>query len=196
MNNAGARGPLLSAPHMLLLGSTGRDCGKTVFACEAVRRFLGRGRLVGVKVTTVLERDGPCPHGGDGCGACSSLARNYAISEETEAEGHKDTQRLLASGADRVLWLRVLRDHIEEGARALLEAIGPDTLAVCESNSLRVALEPGVFLMIQPRVASSIKTSAQCVMELANRQVFSDGATFDFDWDNLDVRDGRWVLRS
>lgn len=195
MNNPGSAKRLLSAPHMIMLGSTGRDCGKTVFACEVIRRFRARGKLVGVKVTTVQERDGLCPHGGEGCGACSSLAENYALTEETEVEGTKDTQRLLASGADRVLWLRVLREHLEEGARALLDAIGPDTLAVCESNSLRTVLEPGVFLMIQPLAASNIKASAQRVMDLADCQVFSDGTTFDFNWEALGVLGGRWVLR-
>ena len=184
------------APQMLLLGSTGRDCGKTVFACEAVRRFRAQSKIVGVKVTTVEERNGKCPHGGLGCGTCSSLAEDYLITEETEADGHKDTQRLLASGADRVLWLRVLCENMEAGARALLEAIGPDRLAVCESNRLRTALKPGVFLMIQPQTPSNVKGSARSVMDLADRQVFSDGQSFDFNWGDLEVQDGRWVLNT
>lgn len=195
MNESRTGERLLCAPHMIMLGSTGRDCGKTVFACELIRRFRARGKLMGVKVTTVQERDGLCPHGGEGCGACSSLAENYALTEETEAEGTKDTQRLLASGADRVLWLRVLREHLDEGARALLEAVGPDTLVVCESNSLRTAIEPGVFLMIQPQNASNVKASARRVIDLADRQVVSNGVAFDFDWDALESRDGRWILK-
>ena len=90
---------------MLMVGAAGRNAGKTEFACSVIRKF-GRGHeIVGAKVTTIGQRGGACPRGGEGCGVCSSLEGNYCITEETGALPGKDTSRLLAAGARRVFWL-------------------------------------------------------------------------------------------
>lgn len=182
---------MIRIPNLLLVGSTGRDSGKTVFACELVRRFSALGPVTGVKVTTVQERDGKCPHGGDGCGTCSSLQEDFLLTEEVSAEGGKDTQRLLASGAQRVLWLRVLRDRLDAGARALADQVGEE-MVIGESNSLRRALEPGLFFMLRPRGSTVVKPSARQVLSLADQTILSTPEGFDFDWDALAFEHGCW----
>ncbi len=184
---------MISAPNMILIGAAGRDAGKTVLACELIRRFRHAG-VMGAKVTAVQERDGTCPRGGEGCGVCSSLEGAYCLTEETDAGAGKDTQRLLSSGARRVFWLRVLKDRLEEGARALLDALGPDTPVVCESNSLRNVVEPGVFLMVRHRDDRTVKDSAQGVLRYADETVHSDGKCFDFDLDRIGLVGARWML--
>jgi hypothetical protein len=79
---------------MLMIGAAGRRCGKTTFACELIRREVGERPIVGVKVTTVHERVGPCPRGDDGCGLCSFLEGPCSLSEERGAhEAPVETQR-------------------------------------------------------------------------------------------------------
>lgn len=185
---------MLYAPHLLLIGAAERDAGKTAFACEAIRRFSGAG-VLGAKVTAVQERDGTCPRGGQGCGVCSSLDSDYCLTEETEPGDAKDTQRLLAAGARRVFWLRVLKASLEDGARALLEALGPDTPAICESNSLRHAVTPGLFIMLRHRDTIAVKASARGVLDYADAVVYSDGRAFDFDFDRIAFTENRWELR-
>jgi hypothetical protein len=184
---------MICAPNMILIGAAGRDAGKTVFASELVKRFCSVP-VMAAKVTAVQERDGTCPRGGEGCGVCSSLGESFCLTEETQAGETKDTQRLLAAGARRVFWLRVLKADLETGARELLEALGPDTPVICESNSLRTVVEPGIFIMVRHRAARTVKVSAQGVQQFADETVYSDGEKFDFDMDRIALVNRHWVL--
>jgi len=186
---------MLYAPNMLLIGSAGRDSGKTTFACTLMERFRDRHEIIAAKVTTVQERDGTCPRGGEGCGVCAAIEGQYCITEETASGGTKDTQRLLRAGAHKVYWLRVLREHLAEGAAALIEAIGKDRLAVCESNSLRTVLEPGLFLLFRHSDMKTAKTSASAVLEHVDKAVVWDGARFDIDVRYMVVAGSRWTFR-
>ena len=188
---------MLYAPQMILVGSSGRDSGKTTLACELVKRFRTMGRLVGAKVTTIHEREGGCPRGGKGCGACElPEGDNFCLAKEKDRYGEKDTQRLLASGADQVFWLRVKDTALEAGARALLDKAGRDCLLICESNSLRTVVTPGLFLMAQRQETTSTKQSARNVMPYADRIVYSDGERFDFDFRELRFEADHWVLET
>jgi molybdenum cofactor guanylyltransferase len=178
---------------MLLIGSEGRNAGKTGLACSIIGACPDR-RIVGVKVTTVREKEGPCPRGGAGCGACSSFSGAWCITEEMDAAGNKDTARMLAAGAGRVFWLRCRQDHLKEGAMELLERIGPESLIVAESNSLAEAVEPDAFLLVREKGSKESKPSARKVRPLADRIVISDGGRFDFEVGDIMVREGRWRL--
>ncbi len=153
------RHQMIYAPYMLLIGAAGRDAGKTTFACEIIRRFY-EAPICATKVTAIQARDGLCPRGGEGCGVCTSLEGDFCVTEETDARGRKDTQRLLAAGAQRVLWLRVLKSKLEEGARVFLDSFCPDTPLICESNSLRNVVVPGLFLMVKHTESNEMKVSA------------------------------------
>jgi len=181
-------------PSMLLIGSAGRNVGKTEFACSVIRALHGRVPVVGLKVTTVRETDGTCPRGGRGCGVCSALAGHYLLTEETDAASAKDTGRLLRAGATRVLWLRVLREHLAEGMAAVLADTGP-TVFVCESNSLRHVVKPGLFLMIREHGSRTFKGSAESVRRHADRIVDFTGDGFDLDPGELDLEGNRWALQ-
>ena len=133
---------------MLMIGSAGSNIGKTELAGALLGKFSKSHSIIGIKVTTIAAKDGQCPRGGNGCGVCSSLDGVYSITEETNAESNKDTARLLRVGASRVFWLRVLKKRLGEGLMALLDIIGPGAISICESNSLRYIVEPGLFLMV------------------------------------------------
>lgn len=180
---------------MLMIGSAGRNAGKTELACSLIRRFGLERKIVGIKVTTVDRKDGTCPRGGKGCGVCSSMSGAFCITEETLAAGRKDTSRLLAAGASRVFWLRVMRKSLHQGAVALLNAVGGDAVLICESNSLRKVMEPGLFLMVRDKDSDQYKISAMRVKGYADRTVLLDGTGFATLLDAIGVVDDRWVLR-
>lgn len=185
---------MIHAPHMIMLGAAGRNSGKTTFACALIRRLAATTRIAGAKVTAVRERGGMCPRGGTGCGVCASIDGAFVLTEETDRDGAKDTQRLLRAGAVRVLWLRVLHTDLEAGARALLEAVGRDTLVICESNSLRRVVAPGMFLVFQHTAAPGLKESAREVIAHADHIVRFDGRAFDFGPERVMIRNNRWLL--
>ncbi|MBN2207805.1 MAG: NTP transferase domain-containing protein [Candidatus Coatesbacteria bacterium] len=186
---------MIDYPSMFMVGSAGRNAGKTELACALIRRSCGSHELVGVKVTAVDEMNGECPRGGEGCGICTSLQASFCISEETTGPPGKDTTRMLEAGAARVLWLRCLKSHLEQGARALIQAIGRDTVCVCESNSLRRVLRPGAFIVVREKDSCELKASAEDVLEYADRVVISDGIRFDFDLQRVELLSNRWGIR-
>lgn len=179
---------------MLMIGSAGANVGKTELACALLRKFSKSCDITGIKVTTIKEKDGQCPRGGEGCGVCSSLDGVYCITQETESSSDKDTARLLRAGASRVFWLRVLKEHLPEGLTALLDIIGPNTVSICESNSLRQVVEPGLFLMARSHDLKDWKGSARQVKKYADRIVISDGSGFNLDLDRIKLINGKWTL--
>ena len=180
---------------MLMIGSAGANLGKTELACAILRRFGKNGDIIGIKVTTIKDANGQCPRGGEGCGVCSSLDGVFCITEETNRGSEKDTSRLLKCGASRVFWLRVVREHLVEGVTALLDEIGHDGVCVCESNSLRELVEPGLFFMVTGQDAKTWKDSAQRVGKYADRIVVSNGKGFDIDLDEIEIVGGKWRMR-
>jgi len=185
---------MIKLDKMLMIGSAGSNVGKTELACTILGKFGNNHNIVGIKVTTIKDKDGQCPRGGKGCGVCSSLEGNFCITEETNRTSGKDTSRLLAAGAGRVFWIRVLKEHLVEGITALLEAIDPEAVSICESNSLRQIVEPGLFLMVRKKDSNAWKSSARDVIKYADRIVVSDGSSFDLALDRIKLADGKWTL--
>jgi len=182
---------------MLMIGSAGSNVGKTELACTILRKFRRKSRdIVGIKVTTIKNKDGQCPRGGDGCGVCSSLDGEYSITEETNSNSDKDTSRLLAAGAGRVFWIRTMQSHLEEAATALLDMIGHDAACICESNSLRLVVEPGLFLIAEKENQKGWKDSARQVKRYADKIIVSDSKSFDLDINRIKLKDGKWTLQS
>lgn len=180
---------------MLMIGSAGANVGKTALACAVIIKFAESRDIVGIKVTTIEARDGRCPRGGQGCGVCSSLAGDFQITEESDAQSNKDTARLLAGGAKRVFWLRVMHTHLEQGLTALLDIVGPDAVLICESNSLRHVVEPGLFLIVKDHHTEFWKDSARQVKSYADKIVARNGTGFDLDIGRIKLADGRWLLQ-
>jgi molybdopterin-guanine dinucleotide biosynthesis protein A len=180
---------------MLMVGAVDRNAGKTKFVGSLIKKFSSRYDITGIKVTAVDEANGSCPRGGQGCGVCSSLNSYYYIAEETESESDKDTCRMLASGASRVFWLRVLKAHLTKGASALLDIIGDGAVSICESNSLRQVVEPGVFMMVKGCGGGKYKASAECIAEYVDRFVFFDGNEFDIDAGEVEIVGGKWACK-
>jgi hypothetical protein len=185
---------MISCPGMLLIGAAHRNAGKTEFACRAIRRQAPAHPIVAVKVTCVHEREGLCPRGGEGCGVCGTLPGPYCLTEEQRPDLPKDTSRLLRAGAAPVLWLRVRQENIAEGMAAVLARVPPDALVVCESNSARHVVTPGMFIVARRADDASIKPSCAAVILHADRVTVFGGEAWDFAPERLAIEGGRWVV--
>ena len=185
----------LQAPNFLIIGAAGRNVGKTEFACRLIERYAPQQTVCAVKVTTVRDRNGQCPRGAKGCGVCGSLQEPFCITDESGASPAKDTGRMARAGAPRVLWLRVHADHLAAGMRALLDQIPPSAAVVCESNSAREVLDPGLFLVVREKDGEAVKPSCRNVLALADRvSEFAAGA-WDLQPEEVVCEGQRWYLR-
>ena len=64
---------MLKLDGMLMIGSASSNLGKTELACTLLRKFSKNRDIIGIKVTTIKDKESQCPRGGEGCGVCSSL---------------------------------------------------------------------------------------------------------------------------
>jgi molybdopterin-guanine dinucleotide biosynthesis protein A len=93
-----------------------------------------------------------------------------------------------------VLWLRVLREHLQEGVEALLARIPEGGAIICESNTARRVIQPGLFLVIRPRGSATVKPSAAELLPLADRVVTFSGSGWDLPLEQCHFHQGRWFL--
>lgn len=186
---------MLTRADILMIGSTGRNVGKTLLASSLIRRHASSTAMAAVKVTTIHEQGGLCPHGGDGCGVCSSFEGDYILTIERDGPPDKDTTRLISAGASRVFWLRVREAHLAEGIAALLKELPSGQPVIMESNSARLALEPSLFLVLRQGGSSEMKESCRSVLGEADRILTFDGAGWDLSEDRISFSGGRWWVR-
>ena len=187
---------MIEIPGMIMIGAGNRNVGKTEFACSLIRKFSPDNELVAIKVTTVADSETKCPRGGKGCGACTSFDGNYQIDEETNPNSNKDTCRMLAAGAAKVIWLRVIKSRLTEGLDALKTAIGPNKITICESNSLRLIAQPDLFFIFKSATPEPFKPSADEVCKYADRVVTFDGNGFDIDIEKVQLNNNKWTIEN
>jgi molybdopterin-guanine dinucleotide biosynthesis protein A len=183
---------MIEIPNMVLIGASGRNVGKTTLACALISQLRRQFTVIGVKVTTVDTKDGPCPRGGRGCGTCASLQGDYEIIEESQNAGHKDTHLMHKAQAAQVYWIKSLRSHLREAVQALLERVGKDCVLVCESTGLRAHVEPGLFLLTDSESVTDPRPSARQLRHLADRVLHFDGQEFDACVDRFRFDGTQW----
>lgn len=170
-------GQVLDLPRMALVGSPGRGSGKTVLACELIENLRKKYAypVVGLKVISIDRKDGKCQRGHEHCGLCTGIDGDWRLTRETGANPEKDTAKLLAAGADEVYLLVALKSAMGNAVLNFLAQAPQNAVIVAESNSLRNAVKPGVFLFAGGRFgkdgqpfSDAVKPSAQRVLHLAD----------------------------
>lgn len=182
----------LSLPHFLIVGAYSRNAGKTTFSRDVINSF--DGKLIAVKITIIKGETRGCPRGGEGCGVCTSLDRDYLINEEKNRSGEKDTSKLLQAGAEKVLWLRVRENAVHQGLEALLKLLPTNEPVICESNSIVQYINPGLFLLLKARGEEKKKKSALSVENRADLIIETDPRRADFDFDRISHNRTGWSL--
>jgi hypothetical protein len=169
---------LLQARHMVLIGATGRNSGKTTLALQIIHAFKEEIPVIAFKLITIRNHGDICPRGGQGCGICHGLKGSFDITLET-GTGAKDTMLLKKAGANQVYLIRAYKENLREALEEALKLVPNNTLVLCESNSVRLVAEPAFFVMIQSSDSSSIKPTAEAVMEYADIILPQDEVSFE-----------------
>lgn len=147
-------------PQMIQIGSTGRNSGKTMVAKALIQRFKGQEPIYALKIITITGQRGKCQRGGVGCGICTSIEDGFELIEETNSLGSKDTMALLRAGSQKVFLLKAFEAHLLEGFKAFLAQVPADAGIICESNSLREYIQPGLFIMMDNQKRRQKPTAA------------------------------------
>ena len=158
----------IDIPNMILVGATARNSGKTTLAVAIIEKYKEKMPVYGIKVTTIDSNHRQCVHGGEGCGACSNLAGDFEITEEVLRDEKKDTVLLLAGGAKKVYWLKTINTCMAKGIETVISRIPKEALIICESNTLRKVVNPGIFVMVRNTRDSQMKNTAAAVIDQAD----------------------------
>jgi molybdopterin-guanine dinucleotide biosynthesis protein A len=181
--------------NFIVIGSTGRNTGKTEFACRLIEKYSKEHFVVGIKVVAINRSAGNCPRGGKGCGVCQSLEGDYEIFEEKIINPQKDTSRMLMAGAQKVFFLKVDENCLPQGLNAILEVIPENAMVVIESNSIRKVLEPGLFIVIKNLVDKTVKDSCAEVIGFANKVIEFNNMSWNFSPERVIIKDNTWIIR-
>ncbi|MCK5248877.1 MAG: molybdenum cofactor guanylyltransferase, partial [Spirochaetaceae bacterium] len=140
------------------------------FASQVIRNLTDSGRpVIGLKVSTIQESD---------TGMSST-----------------DTDWTYYSGLAKTYRIMVRSESLSRTVSDFLGSVPPDTAIVCESNSLRMVLEPGLFLVVCDGNGVDPESTDHDVINLADRIVDSDANDFDLEAERITWSDGHWHLQ-
>jgi len=102
---------------------------------------------------------------------------------------------MLRAGAKRAFYLRSDNDCIEQGYLEFRSLIPENAVVVCESNSLRMAVEPGLMILVRPETYD-LKPRAVSLLPLCDIEIISDGQSGFPGLDDIELTKQRgWVYR-
>ncbi|MEJ2058285.1 MAG: hypothetical protein P8X39_10650 [Desulfofustis sp.] len=171
---------ILNHKNLLIVAGTGRNVGKTEFICRLIKKFRSIADIYALKVSAVYP-DEEMYHGSH---ADSELVGR--LFEEFRTDLDKDTSRVLRAGAKRAFYLRSENDRIREGYLAFRNAIPEDAVVVCESNSLREVVEPGLMILIRSE-AHVLKPRAAVLLPMCDFEITSDGQSGFYGLEDIEL---------
>ncbi len=186
---------MIAKSNILIIGSTGRNTGKTVFACKLIENLSAHNEIIGVKIIPVDKNEVKCHREEAGCGICGSLIGEYNIIEEDNIGTAKDTSRMLRAGAKKSYLLLIDRNSLEKGINAFLKTLPENVLVIIESNSIREVLEPGLFIVIKELTNSFVKPTCAKVIDRADKIVEFSDKNWNFNPNNIIIQNQSWLVR-
>jgi len=156
--------------HLLIVGGTGRNVGKTEFICRLIKKFSTQSPVYAIKVSAIFPNE-ELFHG-----THSVKEPSLLLFEETDTKTEKDTARMLQAGAIKVFYLQADNTGIEAGFNEFLRLIPAHAVVICESNSLGQFVKPALAIMVKPRTGD-IKPRAIAQLNSADLIVVSDGVS-------------------
>jgi hypothetical protein len=173
--------------NILLIAGTGRNVGKTLFACQLIKSLACKN-VICIKISPhfhVLNKEIEI----------IKRTENLVIAKENQKTGTKDSNRMLQAGSQEVYYVQAKDDALTEVLSYFEEILSAETPVICESGGLRDLIEPGVFLMINKKNNNNIKPRAIGYQKLADKWIEFDGENFNFTAENISFIHDKWKLK-
>lgn len=154
---------------MIMIGGNSRNAGKTTLACRIISKLSAVHEVIALKVTSIRPGEENM-HGAHSMEADSG----YAIYEERNQLGHKDTSMMLKAGATEVYYVIADDIFIEKAILHFTSSYINNRLVVCESRSLRRVAIPGMFLMMIKEISGANAKDVTTYLENAD-EIFYHG---------------------
>jgi len=174
--------------NILLVSGSGRNCGKTIVACHAIRHLSATGKVYGLKITphnhvTGNKQQLVCDEDG------------FRIYKELDLHSDKDTSRMLHAGATEVYFIQCTDADLNRAFKHLGNRITGNAPVVCESGSLANVYRPGLHLLIQGAEVDETKESYLSNLKKADLVLTqSDFSPYHFSH-ALYFTQGKWTIK-
>lgn len=155
---------------LIIVGGTGRNVGKTEFACRLIAQLAQSFPVYGLKVSAVYP-DEQIYHGSH-----DPESERLCLVEETRTDGTKDTMRMLNAGAARVFYLKGEQESVLTGFQEFITTIPEKSAIVCESNSLSEYITPAMHIIVHIE-GGEVKPRAVSLLHRADMVIVSDGTS-------------------
>lgn len=181
---------MIQDKHLLIVAGTGRNVGKTEFACRLIDKISSKHEIYSLKVSAVYPDEGNY-HGNHS----EDMSKNHLF-EEIHRDTVKDTSRMLRAGARKAFYLRSDSADIAQEFNDFRKLIPDEAVLVCESNSLWQYVKPGLLILISS-ADEAIKPRARLVLKHADMIVVSDKISGFPELDRIELLDtNTWFLSS
>lgn len=185
---------MIQSLNTIIIGSTGRHTGKTEYATRIIKNH-PHLKITGLKVVCFDSSDISCHRDGHCFSLLNDTTQPYVITEEFDRLSDKDTARMLKAGADRAFIMHVLKDFLADAFTEFRRVIGADALVVAESNSLRHAVEPALFVVIRRPDDNTIKHTCASVIDYADLLIDFKNNHWSHEPTHVFVKDNRWYFK-
>lgn len=175
--------------NILLIAGTGRNVGKTLFACQLINNLKCKNHLICIKISPHFHKIS------DKLELIKETA-DFVIVKEKSKEGNKDSNRMFKAGSKEVYYVQGKDDTLPDILSYFEEIIPPDNPIICESGGMRDLIIPGLFLMIDKKNNKQIKPRAIKYKQLADKKIEFNGEKFDFDSKNIVFTENAWVIKN
>jgi hypothetical protein len=171
----------------LLIAGTGRNVGKTGFACRIIALMTKKHDVVAIKVSPHLHEQDP---------GQKVIFRDstFQIIEERNPATSKDSSRMLRAGASRVFYLQTIDKHIREPFEKLLSLIPGHQPVVCESGAMLEYARPGLFVLVKRKEQTAFKEGLEQLDYSPDVWVEFDGEAFSPKPDVLVYEKESWKI--
>ena len=169
-------------PNLLLLAGSGRNTGKTSFACDIINYLSKAEDIIALKIS-------PHIHLIDDTNPLLLNKRGLIITEEMKLN-RKDSSRMKQAGAAHSFYVQAVDGKIPELLQWLKNK-WPKGLFICESGGMIDHIKPGLFFFLK---IDPIPEERKRFLDLAPVVVnYTDGHS-DFDIKKIVIENGAFKL--
>ncbi|WP_372755695.1 hypothetical protein [Labilibaculum sp.] len=172
--------------NILLIAGTGRNVGKTLFACQLIENVSCKN-IVSIKISPhfhLLNKEIEI----------IKKTKDFVIAKENQKSGTKDSNRMLRAGSKEVYYVQAKDKMLPEILSYFEKKLKPEDPIICESGGLRDFIEPGLFLMINKKNNEYIKPRAFAYEKIADKWIEFDGENFNLSAKNISFINQQWKL--
>ena len=156
---------------IVVVGGHSRNVGKTSVVAGLISALPEFG-WTAMKITQYGHNE--CSVHGEPC-QCTVADGDFAIEEETNADGGSDTSRFLKAGANKVYWVRTRQGFLAEVVPQVRERLAEARNSIIESNSILKFVRPQLYLTVLDPGTSDFKASAQEFLDRADALLLHAG---------------------